>query len=351
MTYRARSLSYGVASLLIVCVAICALSLPRSDISPFYSVALSPNGERAITVTRDGQFALWSVGTGEFQRILKSPSSAPTLLKSGPKGHYLAAAFEAGDSSKRHIEIWRVDDGVCVEQISGHINRITDLAFSPDGRLVVSSSDDRTVRVWNIDTGQSIGVFQHKAAVNAVAVSPDCRCVLSAAGDYIQGNPIDTTLRLWLMVDGSLQRVLTGHTQPVRDVEFFPDGMHAVSVGRDETIRVWDMETGREIRQFACESCKFITVVNQGNWLLTCSDDGTLSLLDAISGEVLSKAVTKVPILSFAVSESRNIAATTHGLLTRRRATTIKGWESVWKDSAIVIWNTQSLEEVRRFSE
>jgi small GTP-binding protein len=114
-------------------------------------------------------------------------------------------------------------------------------AFSPDGKLALSASVDRTVRLWDVETGRCLRVLEgHTNQVFRVAWSADQRRALSS------GN--DRTVRLWDVETGRCLRVLEGHTGEVRDVEWSPDHCLALSASNDYTLRLWDLEAGRCLR-------------------------------------------------------------------------------------------------------
>ncbi|MDT3442993.1 protein kinase domain-containing protein [Pseudofrankia sp. BMG5.37] len=122
--------------------------------------------------------------------------------------------------------------------LSGHTREVLAVAVSPDGRLAVSGSQDRSVRVWELATGRCLHTLAgHTNAVTAVAVSPDGRLALSG-GD-------DAAVRVWELATGRLVRTLTGPTDRVRAVAVSPDGRSALSGGLDKEIRLWDLATGR----------------------------------------------------------------------------------------------------------
>ncbi|KAF5366328.1 hypothetical protein D9757_012932 [Collybiopsis confluens] len=121
-------------------------------------------------------------------------------------------------------------------------SEVQSVAVSPNGDQVVSGSNDNTVRIWNVQTGQQIGdpLHGHTDWVTSVAFSPDGQQVVS--GSY------DETVRIWNVQTGQqIRDPLHGHTSRVISVAFSPDCQQVVSGSWDHTVRIWNVQTGQQI--------------------------------------------------------------------------------------------------------
>ena len=143
------------------------------------------------------------------------------------------------------VRLWDAHTGQPVGQpMTGHTAPVFSVAFSPDGKRIVSGSADKTLRLWDADTGKPIGdpMTGHKAPVFSVAFSPDGKRIVSGSADK--------TVRLWDAAIGKpIGEPLTGHTDLVLSVAFSPDGHRIVSGSADTTVRVWDAGTGQPVGQ------------------------------------------------------------------------------------------------------
>ncbi len=147
-----------------------------------------------------------------------------------------------GKTDLRSFE-WYYLNRLCRAQgleLAGHTRPVRGLSYSRDARLVASASDDRTVKVWDAQTGRLIHSMSPGAVVMAVAFHPD--------GSRIASAGYDRAVSLWDAGTGQLIRSFPGHTAYIHDLAFSDDGKTLASLGLDGTLRLWNGANGSPIR-------------------------------------------------------------------------------------------------------
>ena len=185
-------------------------------------------------------------------------------------------------SDDKTLRVWDLETGRELRTLQGHSEPVSGVAVSSDGRRAVSASEDKTLKVWDLETGRELRTLQgHSAWVTGVAVSPDGRRAVSAS--------VDKTLKVWDLETGSELRALQGHIFAVSGVAVSPDGRRAVSACWDNTLKVWDLESGRELRALEGHTgwVSSVAVSSDGRHAVSASWDNTLKVWDLETGREL----------------------------------------------------------------
>ena len=124
-----------------------------------------------------------------------------------------------GDESRK---LWDLASGKELRIFTGHPDGVTSVAIAPDGRSVLSGSQDKTLKLWDLASGKELRTFTgHSGLVSSVAISSDGRTALSGSGDK--------TLKLWDLANGKELHTFTGHSGGVHSVAIAPDDQTALS--------------------------------------------------------------------------------------------------------------------------
>ena len=169
------------------------------------------------------------------------------------------------------------------------------VAYSPDGRHIISGSDNRTIRIWDAETGAAIGspLEGHAGSVQSVAYSPN--------GCHIISGTSNCAIRIWDAETGdAVSNPLEGHAGSVVSVVYSPDGQHIVSGSYDGTTRVWDSFPYVPTRLPSCNSIhtRLCAMPDMDGWVRD-SEGGLLYWVPHdICRSVHSPALLTIPLLS-----------------------------------------------------
>jgi WD40 repeat protein len=251
------------------------------------SVTFSPDGQTLASGSYDVK--LWDARTGQELRTLRA--SGGTSVAFSPDGQTLAS----GSSSDKTVKLWDARTGQELRTLRGHQNDVRSVTFSPDGQTLASGSGDYTVKLWDVRTGQELRTLRssrrptsfvepvqgisHQDYVNSVTFSPDGQTLASGSSDQ--------TVKLWDVRTGQELRTLREHQDAVISVTFSPDGKTLASGSSDKTVKLWDARTGQELRTLRGHQ-KYVLSVTfspDGQTLASGSGDQTVKLWDVRTGQ------------------------------------------------------------------
>jgi len=186
-------------------------------------------------------------------------------------------------SADLSVRIWDSKTGATFgKPLEGHSNAVMSVTYSPDGRHIASGSDDRTIQIWDTETGSADGnpLNGHTKAVQSVTYSPDGRHIVSGS--------LDMTIRIWDAATGvAVGGPLKGHVVEVWSVACSPDSRHIISGFRDSIITKWDAVTGDAVRkplEAHRHSVSSIAYSPDGCHIISGSYDVTIRIWDTATG-------------------------------------------------------------------
>jgi WD40 repeat protein len=186
------------------------------------------------------------------------------------------------------IRIWDAETGTTVgEPLKGHTGWVWGVAYSPNGRHIISGCYDGTIRIWDAETGAAIGkpIEAHEKPVWSVAFSPNGRHIISGSDDG--------TIQIWdVEKSAAVGKPLEGHIKSVLSVAYSPDGQNIVSGSKDLSVRIWDSETGGMVGnplEGHRASVRSVIYSPDGRHIVSGSDDNTIRIWDAHTGAAVGK--------------------------------------------------------------
>ncbi|ORY82423.1 transcription factor TFIID complex subunit Taf5 [Protomyces lactucae-debilis] len=210
-----------------------------------------------------------------------------------------------------YVKVWAIKEksrGVEVprttKRMIGHSGPVYGVAFSPDNRFLLSCSEDKSARLWSLDTQTSLVAYKgHNQPVWDVAFSP--------FGHYFATASHDMTARLWSCDHIYPLRIFAGHLSDVDCVSFHPNSTYVLTGSSDKTCRLWDIARGHSVRVFAGHTAPITacTISPNGRMIASGGEDGVIELWDIASGRRMKtmKGHGKSPIYSLSFSQENSV--------------------------------------------
>ncbi|MBK1985980.1 WD40 repeat domain-containing protein [Sphaerospermopsis aphanizomenoides BCCUSP55] len=198
-------------------------------------VAFTPDGKTVATGGDDRRILFWNLRDRQVENTLSLDDTAAHSMVISRDGKILITG------SYRKIKVWQLTSDFNkknqqeikpIHTLMGHTHIVNSLAMSADGEFLISGSQDKTIRVWNLVNGQLVHTLKsHRDGIYAVALSPNKQIIASGSADK--------TIKLWHLETGELLGTFTGHAKTVTALAFTNSGEMLVSGSLDKTIKIW----------------------------------------------------------------------------------------------------------------
>jgi WD40 repeat protein/DNA-binding SARP family transcriptional activator len=261
----------------------------RSIATPSHraKVALwSADGKWIVSGGEDGTVKVWDSQTGDCLQTLSGHTQGVWCLSwtNSPASHRATAHLPllASGSEDHTVRLWNLNTGQCLQTLQGHYNGVLRLVWSPDGRTLASSSDDATIRLWDSQTGQCQRILQgHQNSVWAIDWSQTQPILASGSADH--------TLRLWNVHHGNCLQVMQGYSAAMNSLAWGVDGQTLAVGCADHTVRIWNAHTGQCLKELLGQLNKIWSVAwsPDQQTIAACSDNGAIELWNPHTGEHL----------------------------------------------------------------
>ena len=263
-------------------------------LGPVKVVVYSPEG-LSLATAGGQELILWSSDTGMPTKRFIGHSDDILALAFSPDGTMLASSSQDGT-----IKIWSVATGTELLSFFGHNDAVNDVVFSTDNTKILTCSDDETAKVWDVQTSELILTYTgHRSAVNTIDASPDGLSVLTGSKD--------NSAKLWNLSTGETQRTFSGHSSAVQSVAFSTNGDAIFTGSLDTTAKLWDIQTGAVLNSFKSGSVNSVDLSTDGV-TVAIGGSGGAKLANLTSGEftyTLLNGNAKILSLAFSPNGTR----------------------------------------------
>lgn len=241
---------------------------------PIFQLQWSPDGQHLVTTGVEPSVIVWNIASRTLHREYEH-HSAPALDVDWRDNQSFATC-----STDKLIHVYSIEKEDPLLTLSGHQDEVNSIKWSPDGKLLVSSSDDTTARIWKISDDLKEGDVQSILSEHTMEIYTAKWC--SSNGKLLIATAsFDGTIKIWDGSSGTGIYTLKHHTQPVYAIDFSSCGKYIASGSLDETLLVWRLQDGQLIRGYKDRGSIFEVIWSPtGDRIAACTSDATLCVLD-----------------------------------------------------------------------
>ncbi|MEG4417050.1 serine/threonine protein kinase [Microcoleus sp. LAD1_D5] len=255
------------------------------------SVAISYDGKMLVSGSSDETIKFWNLHSGDLLCTFPGHSMEVNSVAINPKRPVIASCGGADNT----IKLWNLRSGELLRTLKGHSDNVNSVVFSPDGKILASGSSDATSKVWDVESGKLLRTLSGlNVGVNSVAIAPDGQILASVSNDY--------TIKLRNLQTGSLLRILNtnsgrgkgvtnlGMNEAVHILQNYVSRGESVAISRDgltlasgcddNTINIWNLQTGELLSTLKGHSGTVysVAIAPSGNLLASGSADQTIKI-------------------------------------------------------------------------
>ncbi len=255
----------------------------------------------SVDFSPDGSLVAYS-GPDSTAIIQEFPSGRGKLVLSGHSRDLYGVSVHFSSDGKRLIttsadktsKVWDVSTGEELLTLQGHTETLTDGIINSTGTLIATTGNDGTARIWDANTGEELLRIDLPEPAG-IAFNPEGK-YLAVADISLFGGSIE----IWDVISGRKMLTLAGHDQGTNDVAFNSDGTQLVSVGQDQKIKLWDLNSGDEILTLVDDAPFYTLAISpDGSQIATGGRDGLAKVWDVESGEILLTLTGHTDVVSF----------------------------------------------------